>query len=699
MSPRLFLALLPVAGALVTGFAVRPRAGVADGPVGARRLTVIRVALLAGGFGVVGVEALSRAGRLNPTGFVELWLGGIVVATLAAGWRWRIDRLTPLRQWVTGAATRRAVARWWHEAGPGERALALTVAGLLLAELVLALASAPNTYDSQTYHLPKIEHWAQRHSVEFFATNIHRQVTFAPGAEYLLLHLRELTGSDALYGLLQFGAGLVCLIGVTRITAQLGGGRRAQLLAAFVVASTPLVVLESSSTQTDLVVAAWVTCLATLVVDGVAGPAGDSLAAPAGDPPGAARLAGPTTVVLLGVATGLIAMTKQTGLLAAAPLLLWWGVVQLRRAAASAPRVPRLAGVVLGTLTILGITVLIAGPYVWRLQTEFGHPLGPEYVRTSVPMQRHDPAALLVNGLRQAHTLLDTPIPGLNRWSAGEIEQLSRALGVDPQDPAITFDRTTFPDVAWYPSEDKAAFPVQALLIAAGVIACLFWPRLGGGGPILAVLIRRRYASVMIVAVLLYVALVKWQPWGNRLVLYVVVVAAPLAGLAIEAVLAAQRRPDPRRLHRLLAAITVAVLMVGGTAGGLAALYGWPRSLLGSPSVPSVFTLDRWHSRFVERPSWADDFADVGAAVRRSGARRIGIVQENDTWEYPWWVLFRGRELVALQTQLPHHRPVELGLVDAVVCQATELVCSWYAPPGWRLTMHGVVGYILPPPR
>ena len=169
---------------------------------------------------------------------------------------------------------------------------------LLLSELVLALASPPNNFDSQTYHLPKIEHWVVQHDVQFFPTAIHRQVTLAPGAEYLLLHLRLLTGGDALYNLLQFGASVGCVLLASRIAGQLGGSARAQLLAGFVAGTTPMVALESTSTQTDLVVAAWVGCLATLVLDELR------------------RRTRPVDLLLIGTATGLITLTKATGLLA-----------------------------------------------------------------------------------------------------------------------------------------------------------------------------------------------------------------------------------------------------------------------------------------------------------------------------------------------------------------------------------------------
>ncbi len=78
---------------------------------------------------------------------------------------------------------------------------------------------------------------------------------------------RLLTGGDGLYNLLQWCAGVGCVLVAARIAGQLGGGRRAQLITALITGTTPILALEASSTQTDLVVAGWVACVATLVLD------------------------------------------------------------------------------------------------------------------------------------------------------------------------------------------------------------------------------------------------------------------------------------------------------------------------------------------------------------------------------------------------------------------------------------------------
>ncbi|WP_442933882.1 hypothetical protein, partial [Micromonospora sp. CPCC 206171] len=621
------------------------------------------------------------------------------------------------------AGVRARLAHFRGTASRGERLLAGTVGGLVLVELLVALLAEPNNFDSQTYHLPKVEHWVAQGSLDFWPTAIHRQVTIPPGAEYLLLHLRLLTGGDALHNLVQWAAALGCLVVATRVVAQLGGGRRAQLLTAFLLATTPMVALQATSTQTDLVAAAWAGCAGTLALDGLR------------------RRADVGSLLALGAATGLTALTKTSGLLAVGPLLVLWGVAQLRLAfrPASADMVPvsetggagsastspvpadsGLAGstptgstsagagsagegrggagvvrTVAGSLLVLLVAAAVVGPFLARVTVEFGHPLGPPRLRESIPMERHDPASILVNALRIGHTAFDTPLAPLRAGTAGAITDGSRAIGVDPQDRAITFGREVFPVPAWYPDEDRVAFPLAGTLALLGAVFALARPaRISPTGP--AAL--RAYAVAVVVAVGLHTATIKWQPWGNRLLLYALVAAVPLAGLWLDALL--RRRLAPGR-RSVAAGLVVSMLAASALAGVLALSYGFPRRLVGAGSV---FTTSEWDTRFLRRPQWAEEFRWAAAAVRAGDARRIGLVQQNDNWEYPWWLLLRdeaGRspELVALQSVLPDRPPADPASTDAIVCTGSRTACAKLVPAGWTLEFRGYVGYALPPGR
>ena len=651
-SVRLGLVALPIVTSLLTLYAVRPVAPA----IGAGRLAVARAAVLVGAFGVASVEILSGLRWLTTAGVLGAWVVALVAALAAAWLRLRRDGGRPRIAFPTSTT--------------GERVVAGAVLVLVGAELVLALASPPNTYDSQTYHLPRIEHWARAGSVEFYPTGIHRQITYPPGAEFLLLHLRLLAGSDALFNLLQWSCGVLCLVLMTRLAAQLGVSRRGQLLAALVVASVPMVVLQSSSTQTDLVVTAWVACVATFVLDGVGRV-----------PPRPPDL---PTVLLIGAATGLVTVTKATGGLLAGPLLVWWTLAQLRRNRSPA-RLGRLA-VAVGLIVVA--TAALSGPQFVRMYETFGNPLGPPQLRESLTLQRRDPASLLINALRVAHTALEVPAPPVNRWTAERIIGLAKVLGRDPSDPRTSFYGQNFPDESWYPHEDKAALPLHALLllIGAGVVV-RSGARAGGDRRWLA------YVGALAVAAVAYVMIFKWQPWGNRLLLFVVVPAGPLAGVLLDRVL----ERGAERGRRAARYVVTVVVAVAALAGLLAAAYGYPRRLVGAGSA---LVRDEMAARFAVRPEWQGSYQRAAAAVNASGARRIGLVTANDAWDYPWYYLLDARDLRSLQSPAPAGLPpTPSSEIDAMVCAGTPWFCLQYVPTGWSYTQDGYVGWSFPPQK
>ena len=678
-------------------FALLWRAGRrATGVFAPVRLAAVRAAVVTGTFAVLAVEVAGAAGALRRPVFALLWVAATGVAAVLAGTR---HGRAPHEHASHGTGGPRARGRHlvsaWRRADRTTRLLAGALGTLLLAELVVALLAEPNNYDSLTYHLPRIEHWVAQGDLGFYATAVHRQVTLAPGAEYLLLHLRLLTGGDSLYHLVQWCAGVGCLLAASRIAGQLGGSARAQWVTVFVVGTVPMVTLQASSTQNDLVTAAWTACAATLALDGLR------------------RLATIGDIALLGAAVGLTAVTKTSGLLGAAPMLVLWCGCQLRlvlsgRTPRDRTAAARLARVAAAAVGVIAVAATLVGPFINRVYEEFGHPLGPSRLRHSVPLERHDPPAIFVNAARIVHTATDTPLPQLREASVRAIEAMADALGVDPQDRDITFGVERFPDPAWHPDEDRVSFPITVALVTLGAGLALVRPRWLVGRAARAaaapVPLLRAYACAVVTTGVLYASTVKWQPWGNRLLLFALVLAAPLAGLAVAAfprhgatrgVAPGQQRAGERdgRSFGLARAALAATLVGSAVAGMLAVGYGFPRRLVGGGSTLAT---DEWDTRFLRRPQWAQEYRWAAEGVISAGAERVGLVQQNNNWEYPWWLLLRGRELVALESVLPRHPPADPTSVDAIVCAGDRQVCADLVPDGWSLAFGEHIGFALP---
>jgi hypothetical protein len=80
---------------------------------------------------------------------------------------------------------------------------------VLMSTAFTAISSVPNTWDSMTYHLPRIEHWLQNRSLRFFPTSNGRQLEFAILAEELILSLRSIYDSYPCANLVQWLARII----------------------------------------------------------------------------------------------------------------------------------------------------------------------------------------------------------------------------------------------------------------------------------------------------------------------------------------------------------------------------------------------------------------------------------------------------------------------------------------------------------
>jgi hypothetical protein len=700
-------ALLPVTLLLAAaaGFPV----GAAIAPV---RLAAMRGALVTGTVAVLAVEGLGAPHQLTGGALVAVWSGAAAVCAAIAWYRHR-RRLVPWIRSRPGLHSRPRHRRL--RAGLGVRSRAadreagwawpeLVLAGGVLAitavELVIALVSPPNNADSLGYHLPRVEHWAQDRSVEFYPTAVHRQVGFSPGAEYLLLHLRLLAGPEEFYNLMQWAAALGCAVAVSRIAAQLGAGRCGQLLAAATVASAPLVVLEATSTQTDLVAGFWVATGASLALSGLR-----------------ARAPWPE-VAWLGAATGLATVTKVNALAPLAPFLLVWAVGQARAnraphggapsGRAAAGRAPSgraaaravaavavragMAGVgrcALRCAAVVAVTAVLAGPFTVRCAREWGTPAGDPAARI-IALGRHDPAAVGVNAARIAVSVLATGSAGLNARTGAALDRLAAGLRLPARDPALTFTGLPFQvPTPRYPDEDRSAYPMQALAVLCGVGLGLLGRRRTAEV--------RGYAAAAALGLLLTAALVAWQPWINRLVLPTFIAAVPLVGWAAGDLAARLRARGGRRWAA--GVLATLVLLAGYREATVALWYGQPRPLAGRDSVLAA---GRDRIRYVRGRDRRAAYEAAAARLATSGARRIGVVQSNVGWEYAWWEGPRRYgvrpEVVSLTSVLPRHPAPGIATVDAVVCTLDAVRCARWLPRGWHAVTYRGVSVLLPEP-
>lgn len=464
------------------------------------------------------------------------------------------------------------------------RPIPLAVAALLALVAVAALTYRPNNWDSMTYHLARVAHWIQNRSVAAYPTASVRQTALPPGAEYLLLVLQVIAGSDRLANLVQLGAWGLVVGAAAPLARCFGATRRIARAATLLVASAPMALLQASSTQNDLVAAAL----------GVA-------AAAAALPLLHARPRARDLLLVL-AATAAALLVKPSALAFAAPLL---AVAGLRWARAA---------VHVGGRHLAAGTVAVAAALALAIPTS--------------RVARRLPAAEL-----WTYAGLSAPLDRLENSARGAMRQLwiPDPLGA-PLSPAQTVGcgrpRSLCLDYSRWSHEDFAGNPALAWVIVAALVAASIRRTRLPGHARMGVL---AFASGWV----LFHALIRDNAWIPRLQL-------PAAGLAPIVLGAFPRSWIDRRAAR---AALAATLVAAFTLGVVAAVGNERRPLqLGAlragateagyyaPDVPP--RLARWHGEVLDR-------------LLASGCRRLAIDLGEDSYDYPltWRAMQRGVEV------------------------------------------------------
>jgi len=574
------------------------------------RHTFLIAALVWGVVTTAIMEGLSLASVLTEPAVATVWILAIGLVVAATPWRFQPHRLgivaIPTR-WRSGqpAITFPAVslARLReHSVGLGGIAVVLLIAGFL------AVTGGISTNDALDYHLPRVMHWIQNGSVDFYPTAVSRQLNLNPWAEYAITQFMILGGGDAWANLIQWFAFAGAAVGVSLVARELGASPRGQVFAAVFAATIPMAVLQGSTAQNDLAGAFWVVVLVYWI-----------LRLRNSTPESRMAIVRPASVGLaIGAALGLAILTKTTGYVFAIPFLLWLVPIALRRFRWRV--VP--FGLVAGGLAL----ALNLGHYVRNNQL-YGSPLGPG--QESPPGQDW---GKYTNDVFSLSTLFSNTVRylalniGLPNRAAGQTTAVTDFLarfGIDASDPATTWTGTLFTIAAPHTNEDGAGNLLHLALIAVLLIAILVVPALRRLPVVL-------YSAGTVLGFLIFALLLKWSPWSTRLYLTSFVLFAPVAGLAFGLF---RRQWLPR--------LATVVLLVGAIPF---LLYAQHRPVVGNDfyhptqRVGALAGESPEDQLFVTRPQLQADFEGATAFVATTRCAAIGLWRF-DAAEYPVWAL------------------------------------------------------------
>lgn len=471
------------------------------------------------------------------------------------------------------------------------RGLFATIVGILLGILILGLiafAAAPATWDSMTYHLSRVMHWEQNQSLAFYPTSIERQLHLSPLAEMIMLNFQILAGNDHLANFVQYFAMIGCVTGVSFLAQILGGNIFAQVLASLAVMTLPMGILQSTSTQTDYVVALWLVCFVSLMLKYL-------------------QAEKPSWFLsfLQGISLGLAISTKITAVLFGVSFGVWLALGSILRFKSRAWR---------QLIILLFTALLIITPHTFRNFKLYRNPLGPmsesgheEYKYTN---DSYGFSVFASNIVRNTAIHLALPFGDFNNDIEKIILRLHTILKIDVNDPRTTWTGTIF-HIRYSMGENLAGNPYHLLLIIISLFLLVYYR-----SPKLIL-----YVLCIATGFILFSWLLKWQPWHSRLHLSLFVLAMPFVGVVLS-----------NSLRRWMLYGIMSILMLAS----LSYLFLSPeRPLLGANSVLITSRFDQYSSSSYN----FDSYREQARVLSQLQCNDIGLMANIDDWEYPLWVM------------------------------------------------------------
>jgi len=572
----MLVAVLFVAGLLLFAVCCKPEKS--------WRRALLEAMTLWGATLAVTTELLNAVGHICKPHVALAWGAmsfGCGCVLLLRGWRGRIAfRLPSLKglhwtEWLSLAA----------------------IVVLLVLTGVAALVSPPNAWDVMEYHMPRVVQWIQRGSLAYYPTHDCAQLFYPPFAEWVILHLHLLAGSDRFSNLVQWFSFVGCIVAASYASETLGAKRLGQWIAALLAATLPLALLAASGAKNDLVLAFWLLVAGVFALD-------------------LGRKRGMSNALLVGLASGLALLTKGTAFLLCPPLLAGCLLPCLR-----ARRPAQLAS----WLLIPMLAVTLNGGHFLRNVHFAGSPLGLSSPNgdgeQSLRIKKVSPRGAAANLIRNVSLHLGTDNMRFNRRTQSFLRASISLLGIDPDDKDAT--RAPFAINPYTYNEYFAGSPLHFLLfcLSMGWIA-LGWRKLS--------LELVAFVLGIVGAWIMFSAFIPWWPTSARLHTAPLMFSAAALGVLLE------RAWRPLTSFFLICACVVALKTV---------LKNPFRPLVTLRGTSSIFATERWPQYFAENPWRIRPYPALVAALKAGPCRELGVdISAGEPFEYPLlWALGAAR--------------------------------------------------------
>lgn len=504
------------------------------------------------------------------------------------------------------------------------RPIRIIMLGILLilsaVLLVGAIFTVPYNYDSMSYHLARVGYWMDHQSVSHYICNIDRQIYSPVLAEYNLLHIMLLGGNDTFVNFLQYGSMFAAAYFIYQSARRLGTNRTFSLFGAFVFMMMPLTISQSITTQNDLFVTVFFAIFIYKLIEVIQW---DRIILDRRQV---------AAVVMLGLTVAFSYLAKTSVCASMLFFMPWLLIARLKKKDKPVK--------LLLSVCIAGGGIVLPVSETWIRTYLSSGSLMTATASGDIMVATKNVSYIVVNILKNFSLLITQNFcRGLNGFVYRIAIGAGRLLGVEVNNEAIAFHGFDFlhhmnmgEDMY---SHDKTPSAFAAYLaVLGGVLLVVLLVRLVVKRKKLDKKTKCRFYLSLGFALSAWLsfgfimALLRWQPWGTRLM---------YPALAITVVMSANLLW--LFLGNLKKGLQVAVLLL---LIGLCTLLAVP-SVTHNMSQAVGFLKngceDRLSYYFVYNQR-RESYEELLAHAKEEGVKDIGLIISGDGYDYPLWLMF-----------------------------------------------------------
>lgn len=464
----------------------------------------------------------------------------------------------------------------------------------ILGGIVLGISytTVPYNYDSMTYHLPRIAHWAQNESVFPYATHINRQIGSTTMASYVCLYTYILAGKKTLYvNLIQGFSYCMDAYMVYAITKKLDLKKIYCVLASLLFMSLPIAFAEAMTTQNDLFSTMWLLFSIYIGLDFVGI-----------EKKLAVDKQSMQKVFFLATSFSLGYISKPAVCFAMLILLVWILVCVLKR--------KDNVYVVLKMLFVGMITCIVVVLPTWLVNLSVWGKLSPSNVGAQQLIGTFDPRYVLLSLVKNSiYNLGNSVIPNFKNGIKIFLYDFAEILRVNLDDASIS----EFGGGFGYSSNpygcDTALNPlIMVLFLGATVLLILTWR----GQSILY----RHYSVFTIVSYVTLCCCMRWEHFISRYMVGFFTLMCPMVMIFTQYIVDGMKQ----RAKQGIVFLTVLMLITGNWCLDLYYYYD------DEPGTYFYYTWDMSHT-----------YEKICDEIIDKGYKQIGLVCGGNSYEYPLW--------------------------------------------------------------